>query len=65
MTNPWKATIMHVIAVAVSLGVATILIKLLGVDSPVVMGVIGLVVVALEKLVRAHNGIGVKDYVNN
>lgn len=60
----WLSVLLHTVAVAVALGVALVLVKILGVDSPVVMTVIGLVVVALEKLIRESPSIPVDDYVN-
>ena len=60
----WSKTLpvlLHTFVVAVSLGVAWVLIKLLGIDSPTVAGVIALVVIALEKLIREISG---TDYVN-
>lgn len=59
-----KSTVIHVIAVAVSLAVAVVLVKVLNVESEVAQGAIALLVVALEKLVRAVPIIPVHDYVN-
>jgi len=59
-----KETVIHTVAVAVALGVALVLVKVLKVDSEVVAGVVALVFVALEKLVRANPAIPVGDYVN-
>ena len=59
-----KSTIIHVISVVVALGVAYFLVKVLNVDNTTLSAVIALVVLALEKLVRTHPSIPVKDYVN-
>jgi len=59
-----KPTILHVIAVGVAVGVAMILIRVLHVDNEVIAAVIALIVVALEKLIRAHPSIPVSDYIN-
>ena len=59
-----KPTILHVVAVAVSLAVAVAAWKILGLESPVVLGLFALVAVATEKLVREHPSIPVGDYIN-
>ncbi len=56
---------LHVITVVVPLGVAFVLIKLLGVESPVAQGAIALVLVALEAFVRKYPAIPVRDFVND
>ena len=64
MPDSLVKSLKHPLAVVVPLGVAYALVRLMGVDSPVVQGVIGLVVVALEKFVRADERVPVKDFVN-
>ena len=64
MPDSLVKSLKHTLAVVVALGVASALVRLMGVDSPVVQGVIGLVVVALEKFVRADERVPVKDFVN-
>lgn len=59
-----RSVVLHTVAVAMALGVAWVLAKLLGIESPIVSSVLALVVVALEKLVRAWDKIPVGDFVN-
>jgi hypothetical protein len=60
-----KTLVKHVVAVGVALGVAFLVIQWFGIESEWAMGTIGLLIVALEKLVRAHPSIPVTDYVND
>jgi len=56
-------SLLHLVGVVVALGVAWVLIKVLGVDSAVYQSLIALVLVALEKFLRTSN-MPVPDYVN-
>ena len=60
-----RSVLLHTLAVAVALGVAVVLAKLFGIDSQWVIGALGLLMIALEKLVRAWDKIPVGDFVNN
>lgn len=64
MRNPVIATLLHTLAVAVALVVAWLLIHWFGIENQNLMVVIGLLVIALEKLIRAVGAVPVKDWVN-
>lgn len=59
-----KPTIKHVLVVAASCGVAYFAWRILGLESPITLGLFSLIVVAAEKLVRSHPDIPVGDFVN-
>ena len=60
-----RSVLLHTLAVAVALGVAVVLAKLFGIESQWVVGALGFLMIALEKLVRAWDKVPISDWVNN
>lgn len=65
MKNAIISTLLHTLVVATALFVAVILVRLLGVDSESVTVAVGLVLVALEKFLRASPNVPINDFVND
>lgn len=65
MSTTAKKVLMHILAVAVPLAVTLLLVWLFGIESPYVKGAMALVMVGLEKWVRASDTSPVPDYVNS
>lgn len=63
--NPFYSTLMHVVELLVTFGVAVGIVKILGIDSETTTIVIGVVVNALAKFSRASDAIPVPDVVND
>jgi len=60
----FKSTMMHVLELAVILGLTYAAQRLFGLSSEAVMGVVILALAGLAKLARAHDSVPVGDYVN-
>ena len=60
----WKSTLFHTIELAVIIGATVLIINVLNIDGQAYQVLVGLVLAALTKFVRANDSIPIKDYVN-
>ena len=62
--NSLKSTVLHTIELAVVVGVAIVIMKLLNLDNDAGIAVSTIVIGALAKFARANDSLPIKDWVN-